>query len=73
MDIIEMTRELARKLQQEDSYILLNTTQMDRLYFESSLAQALPDTPAPIITTSYMLFSPTNLHILFNCCITKLI
>ena len=33
------------------------TTQMDRLYFESSLAQALPDTPAPIITTSYMLFS----------------
>ena len=27
MDIIEMTRELARKLQQEDSYILLNTTQ----------------------------------------------
>lgn len=27
MDIIEMTRELAKKLQQEDSYILLNTTQ----------------------------------------------
>lgn len=27
MDIIEMTRELAKKLQQEDAYILLNTTQ----------------------------------------------
>ena len=27
MDIIEMTRELANKLQQEDAYILLNTTQ----------------------------------------------
>ena len=27
MDIIEMTRELAKKLQQEEAYILLNTTQ----------------------------------------------
>ena len=26
MDIIEMTRELAKKLQQEEAYILLNTT-----------------------------------------------
>ena len=42
MDIIEMTRELARKLQQEDSYILLNTTQQ-AVEDDESLQEAIAD------------------------------
>ena len=42
MDIIEMTRELARKLQQEDSYILLNTTQQ-AVEDDEALQEAIAD------------------------------
>lgn len=42
MDIIEMTRELARKLQQEDSYILLNTTQK-AVEDDEALQEAIAD------------------------------
>ena len=42
MDIIEMTRELARKLQQEDSYILLNTTQK-AVEEDDALQEAIAD------------------------------
>ena len=42
MDIIEMTRELARKLQQEDSYILLNTTQQ-AVEDDEALQEAISD------------------------------
>lgn len=42
MDIIEMTRELAKKLQQEDSYILLNTTQQ-AVEDDEALQEAIAD------------------------------
>ena len=42
MDIIEMTRELAKKLQQEDAYILLNTTQK-AVEDDDALQEAIAD------------------------------
>ncbi len=42
MDIIEMTRELAKKLQQEDAYILLNTTQK-AVEEDDALQEAIAD------------------------------
>ena len=42
MDIIEMTRELAKKLQQEEAYILLNTTQR-AVEEDDALQEAIAD------------------------------
>ena len=42
MDIIEMTRELAKKLQQEEAYILLNTTQW-AVEEDDALQEAIAD------------------------------
>ena len=42
MDIIEMTRELAKKLQQEDAYILLNTTRK-AVEDDDALQEAIAD------------------------------
>lgn len=42
MDIIEMTRELAKKLQQEEAYTLLNTTQR-AVEEDDALQEAIAD------------------------------
>ena len=42
MDIIEMTRELAKKLHQEEAYILLNTTQR-AVEEDDALQEAIAD------------------------------
>ena len=45
-----------------DVLLFFHNTNGERLYLESSRAQALPETPAPMITTSYIVFSSLKSH-----------